>query len=57
MLPIHWATFDLALHSWAEADRTPVGPSRTTMHSSTPQPGDRVVLAEKPTITRWWDGL
>ncbi len=56
MLPIHWATFDLAFHTWAEPIERLLAvadPSAIT----TPQPGNRVLVATPPSADRWWAGL
>jgi L-ascorbate metabolism protein UlaG (beta-lactamase superfamily) len=56
MIPIHWATFDLALHSWSE----PIERLLAVADSgkvAVPRPGGRVVVAEPFVLNRWWDGL
>jgi len=55
-LPIHWATFDLAMHTWAEpverllaaADGMPV---------AIPRPGERVDVTDAKTPDGWWRQL
>ncbi len=56
MMPIHWGTFDLAFHSWAEpVERLlAVGDEESIV---IPTPGGRVVASEPHTLTRWWADL
>lgn len=59
MLPIHWATFDLAFHPWAEpADRVRAAAAAAGVRLAQPQPGERVDVerAELP-MAPWWDAL
>ncbi len=54
MLPIHWATFDLALHAWDEPIERLVkeaGKSGTPL--LTPRVGEKVQLQD-PHTTFWW---
>ena len=54
LLPLHWATFNLAFHSWHEpADRLvqAAGPSVPLL---LPAPGQRVNVADGPLPTYWW---
>ena len=51
LLPIHWATFDLAFHRWSEPIERLVAEAGTT-RITTPRPGERV-LPDLP-ITAWW---
>ena len=54
LLPIHWATFNLAFHAWADpiewVGREAVEHGVTL---ATPQPGQRFEIDELPT-RRWW---
>lgn len=53
LLPIHWATFDLALHSWAE----PVERLLRAAGAETivvPRPGGRFPVAQPPVLDTWW---
>lgn len=54
MLPIHWGTFDLALHPWAEPMRRlrDAGPD---LRIATPRPGERVDPQSVVTADGWWD--
>lgn len=56
LMPIHWGTFDLALHTWAEpVERLLAVADHEVL--LIPQPGERVTIAEPATLSRWWDGL
>lgn len=59
MLPVHWATFNLAFHAWREpADRTLAAASKEGVKIVVPWPGEFVepaTAAAEPRI--WWDGL
>lgn len=54
MLPVHWATFDLALHGWTEPiERVLVAARREGVQVATPKPG--AMLEPGTTVTgRWW---
>lgn len=56
LLPIHWATFDLAFHAWADPIEWLLQDAGTT-RLATPRPGERFdVAANLPTDT-WWRDL
>ena len=57
MLPIHWATFDLAFHTWAApADWARLEAEAHDVSLAQPRPGERVdVDGDLPTET-WWAG-
>ena len=57
MLPIHWATFDLAFHTWAApADWARLEADAHDVSLAQPRPGERVeVDGDLPTAT-WWAG-
>jgi len=55
LIPIHWATFNLALHAWAEpADRVRVAAKEHDVALAIPRPGERVTVADPPELTDWW---
>ena len=55
MIPVHWGTFDLALHSWTEpVERVMIAAQRFGVTVATPQPGQSVEPATVPPPTRWW---
>jgi L-ascorbate metabolism protein UlaG (beta-lactamase superfamily) len=58
MLPVHWLTFDLALHPWDEPIRQVVETGdRLDVEIVTPQVGELVDLRGGVTTARWWEGL
>jgi L-ascorbate metabolism protein UlaG (beta-lactamase superfamily) len=55
MVPIHWGTFRLAPHPWAEpADRLLQAAASAWVTVAVPKPGGRVDAAGVPEIERWW---
>lgn len=58
LLPIHWATFNLALHPWAEPVQRLLRAARDEV-IATPPPGRRVVASDAAshaaTRDEWWD--
>ena len=58
LVPVHWATFDLALHGWTEpAERVIVAAERAGVALAIPRPGERVDVAAPPPVERWWPSL
>ena len=58
MLPIHWATFNLALHGWTEPGERALAEARLTQaHLVMPRPGERFTINDPPAIDRWWPSL
>jgi len=57
-IPIHWATFDLAMHSWTEPiERLLVEAGRREVTVAVPKPGQSVEPARPPQVERWWPDL
>jgi len=55
LVPIHWATFRLAPHPWAEpADRLAVAADAAGIEVAIPKPGARVVPGEPADLEPWW---
>jgi L-ascorbate metabolism protein UlaG (beta-lactamase superfamily) len=55
LLPIHWCTFRLAPHPWAEpADRLVVAATADDVDIAVPRPGGRVVPAGSAPVEPWW---
>ncbi len=55
LIPVHWATYDLALHSWVEpAERLIVAAEKNAIPLAIPQPGESIEPANPPEIVRWW---
>jgi L-ascorbate metabolism protein UlaG (beta-lactamase superfamily) len=55
LVPIHWATFRLAPHPWAEpAERLVEAAAAAGVDFAVPKPGGRVVPATPMAGERWW---
>ena len=55
LLPVHWATFDLALHAWTEPiERILAAAQRERLRVVTPRPGASLEPAAPPPVDRWW---
>lgn len=58
LVPIHWGTFNLALHAWTEpVERMIVEAARRNVPVAVPKPGDSVVPAQEQLLVRWWPSL
>ncbi|MCV2490536.1 MBL fold metallo-hydrolase [Geodermatophilus sp. YIM 151500] len=58
LLPIHWATFNLAFHRWAEpAQRVCAAAERSGVQVVVPLPGQRVDVLDPPPATDWWSAV
>ncbi|MBA3341591.1 MAG: MBL fold metallo-hydrolase [Gemmatimonadaceae bacterium] len=58
MLPIHWGTFDLALHPWDEPVETLLAlAERSGARIVTPRLGRPIEPAHVEGATRWWRGV
>lgn len=56
LVPIHWCTFRLAPHPWAEpVERLLVSAQDEGVRTAVPRPGGRVVTATAGAIDRWWE--
>jgi L-ascorbate metabolism protein UlaG (beta-lactamase superfamily) len=54
-IPVHWGTFDLALHSWTEpVERLIVAAEQAGVRVAIPRPGESIDPAEPPPLNRWW---
>ena len=55
MLPLHWATFDLALHAWTEpVERVLAAAAAHGIRVATPPPGGMVEPTVHVPTARWW---
>jgi hypothetical protein len=55
MLPVHWATFDLALHSWTEpVERVLAAAAAEGVRVATPRPGEPVEPGVAEGASHWW---
>ncbi|MBG0816603.1 MBL fold metallo-hydrolase [Planomonospora sp. ID82291] len=58
LLPVHWATFSLALHPWAEpVDRLWHEAKARDVRLAIPRPGDRIDVGDVPQLDPWWELL
>ena len=58
MLPVHWLTFDLALHPWDEPVRQAADAGEELgAEVITPQVGELIDLQGRVTTTRWWESM
>ncbi len=57
-IPAHWATYNLAAHSWYEpADLLLTAASGAGVTVIVPKPGMPVVPDNPPPLVCWWDAL
>lgn len=56
LIPIHWAAFTLALHSWTDpVERAVKSAEESGVNISTPQIGETVVIgAANYPVSKWW---
>ncbi|MFE9426040.1 MBL fold metallo-hydrolase [Kitasatospora sp. NPDC006697] len=58
LLPVHWCTFNLGLHPWAEpVERLLAEAKAHDVPVVVPRPGQRVELEDLPELDSWWVGL
>jgi L-ascorbate metabolism protein UlaG (beta-lactamase superfamily) len=58
MVPVHWGTFNLALHDWAEpADRVWREAKARDVRLAVPRPGERVDVDAPPPVDGWWQAI
>ncbi|ROT33194.1 MBL fold metallo-hydrolase [Micromonospora sp. HM5-17] len=58
LLPVHWATFTLAPHGWADpVDRLCRAARDRGVRLVVPRPGERVVVDHPPPVDGWWRAL
>ncbi len=56
LLPIHWCTFVLAPHPWAEpVERLLVAAATRGVPVAVPRVGDRVEASDRPGLDPWWE--
>jgi L-ascorbate metabolism protein UlaG (beta-lactamase superfamily) len=57
-LPVHWATFNLAFHRWAEpVERVLAAAERVGAQVVVPRPGERIDVLDPPELTDWWTAV
>jgi len=58
LIPVHWATFNLALHSWVEpAERLILAAKEQNIPLAIPKPGENVEPSKPKPLVRWWPEL
>jgi L-ascorbate metabolism protein UlaG (beta-lactamase superfamily) len=58
LIPVHWATFDLALHTWSDpVDRVWREAKARDVALAVPRPGERVAVDDPPPVDGWWQTL
>ncbi|MGN9777396.1 MBL fold metallo-hydrolase [Micromonospora sp. H33] len=58
LIPVHWATFNLALHDWSEpVDRLWAEAKARDVRLAVPRPGERVVVDDPPPVDGWWQAV
>jgi hypothetical protein len=58
LLPVHWGTFDLALHTWVEPlERVLVAAQSEHVTVVTPTPGQSIDPLAPPRPERWWPSV
>lgn len=58
LLPVHWGTFDLARHPWAEPiDRLCAAAAAHGVRLAVPRPGQRIRVDDPPALDRWWKAV
>ncbi|MGY1752288.1 MBL fold metallo-hydrolase [Blastococcus sp. SYSU D01042] len=58
LLPIHWATFNLAFHRWPEPVQRLLAAARPRdLTVVVPRPGERVDVLDPPPLRDWWSAV
>lgn len=58
LIPVHWGTFVLAFHPWAEpADRLWDESKARGVTLAVPRPGERIDIDDPPAVDGWWQTL
>jgi len=58
LIPVHWSTFNLALHPWIEPpERILAAAARAGVSVALPRPGQSVEPGNPPDMVRWWPEL
>jgi L-ascorbate metabolism protein UlaG (beta-lactamase superfamily) len=58
LIPLHWCTFTLALHDWAEpADRLWAEAKARGITLVVPRPGERIDVDDPPAVDGWWQQI
>jgi L-ascorbate metabolism protein UlaG (beta-lactamase superfamily) len=58
LVPIHWATFNLAFHRWAEPVQRLLAAALTRgVQVVVPRPGERIDVLAPPPLRDWWTAV
>lgn len=58
LIPVHWATFSLALHGWSEpVERLWREAKARGVRLAVPRPGERIDVDAPPTVDAWWQAV
>jgi L-ascorbate metabolism protein UlaG (beta-lactamase superfamily) len=58
LVPIHWATFNLGFHPWAEpVQRLCTAAAAAGVRIAVPRPGERLDATAPPSPTDWWSAV
>jgi L-ascorbate metabolism protein UlaG (beta-lactamase superfamily) len=58
MIPVHWATFNLAFHDWSEpVDRVWREAKDRNVRLAVPRPGERIDVDTPPPVDGWWQAI
>ncbi|MBN2344009.1 MAG: MBL fold metallo-hydrolase [Deltaproteobacteria bacterium] len=58
LIPVHWATFNLAMHGWTEpAERLIEAAKKADQAVVFPLPGQPLEPSAPPTVEKWWPPL
>jgi L-ascorbate metabolism protein UlaG (beta-lactamase superfamily) len=58
MIPVHWGTFNLALHAWDDpVNRIWAETKARGVRLAVPRPGERVDVADPPAVDGWWQSV
>jgi L-ascorbate metabolism protein UlaG (beta-lactamase superfamily) len=58
LVPIHWATFNLAFHRWAEPVQRLLTAARSRgVQVLVPRPGERIDVLSPPPLHDWWTAV
>jgi L-ascorbate metabolism protein UlaG (beta-lactamase superfamily) len=58
MMPVHWGTFNLAVHAWTEpAERLIAAADKEGVTVRIPRPGGQIDVADPGELDRWWPDI
>ncbi|MFD0276775.1 MBL fold metallo-hydrolase [Kitasatospora sp. NPDC127111] len=58
LVPVHWCTFNLSPHPWAEPiERLLAEAKQQAVPVAVPRPGERVDVDNPPELDGWWEGV